>query len=105
MVGWVAPLDRFDVQSPTLCRFVRSRNATAPRTHPLSDQPEIMLRRIRNMDVGGVIFAALVILGAIPFALSAGKTHGTEKTVSLAGVGAALGVGVVNLLKAAGWLA
>jgi len=57
------------------------------------------------MDVGGVIFAALVIVGAIPFALAVRKTHGAERTVSIAGVVGVVGVGVVNLLKSAGWLA
>ena len=58
------------------------------------------------MNVGGVIFASLTIVGAIAAALAMlGKTRGTERTVGLAAVGAAAGVGVVNLLKYVGWLA
>ena len=44
------------------------------------------------------------MVAAIPFALAVRKTEGPDRTVGIVAVAAAVGVGVVNLLKSAGWL-
>jgi len=58
-----------------------------------------------KVDPGGIFFASLIIFGAIVAAIfMLRRTTGRDRTIGLALVGGAAGVGVINFLKYAGWL-
>jgi hypothetical protein len=57
------------------------------------------------MSIGGVVFAALIVLLTIPFAIEVRRRfQGTERTLGTVAVLAAALVGLVNVAKSLGWM-